>query len=137
MATVTVTAADPFTPSLLARTEVVPAETARTSPLASTVATAVLAEDQSMARPLRTFPPASLSTAVARVLCETTRLDETSVTVMLATAAGGGTRTVIESEPLTPPLDAEIDTVPGASACTIPSGSTEATVRSLDAQETV
>jgi hypothetical protein len=66
--TVTVTVANPLCPSLPATMLAVPAATAVTRPVGDTVATAVLSDDQVMARPVRTVPPASLGVAVAVVV---------------------------------------------------------------------
>jgi len=61
----TVTVADPLCPSLAAVMPAVPALTAVTTPVADTVATAGLLDDQLMTRPVRTLPLASLLVAVA------------------------------------------------------------------------
>jgi hypothetical protein len=66
--TVTVTVANPLCPSLPATMLAVPAATAVTKPAGDTVATAVLSDDQVMARSVRMVPPASLGVAVAVVV---------------------------------------------------------------------
>ena len=66
--TVTVTVADPRVPSLAAVMRAVPVLAAVTVPVADTVATPELSDDQVIARPVRTWPLASLGVAVAVVV---------------------------------------------------------------------
>ena len=62
---ITVIAAEPVRPSLEAVIDVDPSLTAVTTPLASTVATAMLVEVHVTLRPVRTLPAASFICAVA------------------------------------------------------------------------
>jgi len=64
----TVTVAALVLPSLVATIDAEPAATAVTNPEADTVATSGLALDQMIVRPVRTFPAASTSVAVACVV---------------------------------------------------------------------
>src|SRR4051812_47055207 len=121
---VTVTVAEPFTPSLVAVMLAVPGATLETSPFASTVATAALELDHEMARPASVLPIPSRSTATACVLCPVVRLGALSVTVTAATGCG---LTVSDAAPVTPSLVAEIDALPGATAVTRPDELTVAT----------
>src|SRR5436309_1527582 len=83
---VTVTVAVPALPSLVARIVLVPAATARTSPLAVTVATAELSDVQAMLRPARMFPEESRGVALSRSVSPTRRLAELGA--MLTDATG-------------------------------------------------
>jgi hypothetical protein len=67
---------------------VVPAPAAVTTPVADTVATTELSDDQLMARPVRMLPPASVGVAVAVVVVPATIDDCARATEMLA--IGGG-----------------------------------------------
>jgi hypothetical protein len=89
--TVIVTVADPLCPSLLAMMPAVPVLTAVTTPAADTVATAVLSDDQVMARPVSTVPPASLGIAVAVVVWPTATDVCARETERLATGGGPAT----------------------------------------------
>src|ERR1041385_3512887 len=87
---VTVTAAVPVIPPLVAEVVAEPGATAVTSPLADTVATEVLLLLQVKLCPLRTLPLASLATAASCAVPPTVRLAVAGVTTTEATAAGGG-----------------------------------------------
>jgi hypothetical protein len=62
-----------------------------TTPLADTVATPLLSDDQLITRPVRTVPPASLGVAVAVVDAPITTDDCPRVTETLATGGGPAT----------------------------------------------
>jgi hypothetical protein len=131
---VTVRAAFPAFPSLVATMLAVPAESAVTNPPWLTVATSGAELDQTMLRPVRTFPLASVSLAVACAVCPT-RIDPAlNVT---ATAATGGGETVNPIDPVFPSLDAAIVTVPAAIALTRPVVETVAIAVFDDVQPTV
>ena len=90
-AAVTVSAAEPVLPSLVATIVAEPAATAVTSPEAETLATAVFEEVHAMVCPLRTLPDASRSVAVACAVCLTGRVElNDTLTVATAACAGGG-----------------------------------------------
>jgi hypothetical protein len=101
---VTVTAALPLFPSLVAVMVAEPAAFPVTSPLALTVATAVLPLAQLTVRPERALPLASFGVAVSCSVCPATTLPEAGLTVTDATGTGAGaattTRPVI-AEPCT------------------------------------
>src|ERR1043166_9178918 len=82
---VTVTAALPLFPPLLAEMVAVPAVTAVTSPLADTVATAVLLLLQAKLCPAGVLPAASFATAVSCEVPPTVRLAVAGVTATDAT----------------------------------------------------
>jgi hypothetical protein len=90
---VTVSVADPLVPSLAAVMRAVPLLAAVTTPVADTVATPELSDDQTMVRPVRTLPLASLGVAVAVVVAPITT--EGCARVTDRVAIGGG--------PVTPP----------------------------------
>lgn len=121
---VTVTAALPDLPSLTAVIVAVPAATPVTTPVDDTVATDDAPLDQVMARPVRTFPFASLSVAVSVVVCPTAIVAVPGATVTVAT---GTPLTVSADVPLTPSLDAVIVAVPAATPVTTPFAFTVAT----------
>src|SRR2546427_4223636 len=98
---VTVIAAVPLTPSLVALTAAEPMPMAVTSPLAPTVATAALSVVQAIMRPASTFPVASRATADSWVLPCTTRVADAGLTVTDATGGGGVTET--DADPLAVP----------------------------------
>jgi hypothetical protein len=83
---VTVIAEVPVLPSLDAVIVAVPADTAVTSPLASTVA-AALSDDQDRARPVSTAPEASRVTPFNCCVFPTTTLADDGLTVTVATGA--------------------------------------------------
>jgi hypothetical protein len=130
VAAVTVSAAWPVLPSLIATMLALPAAVAVTSPVAFTVATLVFVLDQVTVRPVSTAPVASFVTALACVVCPTVRLPFASVVVTLATAAGGGggaVATVSAAWPLTPSLEAKTVADPAATPDTNPFADTVAT----------
>src|SRR5712691_9802554 len=86
---VTVTAAVPVLPSLVARIVLEPAATARTSPLDVTVAMAELSEVQAMLRAVRMFPAESHGVAVSRSVSPTWRLAELGARLTDATGTPG------------------------------------------------
>src|SRR6266516_1769871 len=85
---VTVRAAVPLCPSLAAAMLVVPVSKAVASPLPVTVAIAGLPELQVTARPVRTFPFASLSVAANCCVPPSATLGLAGLTVTDATGAG-------------------------------------------------
>src|SRR5688572_2938711 len=85
---VTVSAADPVLPSLVATMVATPAATAVTSPEEETLATAGVEEDHTMVRPVKTLPEASRSVAVACAVFCTVRVEELNDTLTVATAPG-------------------------------------------------
>ena len=87
---VTVRAAVPAFPSLVAVMIADPGATAVTAPVEETVAVAVAEDDHVTARPVSTLPEASRSTAVAFVARPAPTLALPSVTVMVETGAGCG-----------------------------------------------
>src|SRR3989449_294696 len=120
---VTVTAAVPLCPSLVAVIVAAPTATPVTSPLADTVATALLLVVQVTVRPLSTLPLASLSVAVSCTVPPTYTLGAVGLTVTEAT----GTRlTVTAALPLLPSLVAVIVTAPAATPVTSPVAETVA-----------
>jgi hypothetical protein len=86
----TVIAAVPTCPSLVAVMLATPGETAFTIPVTSTEAIAETEEFQTTLRPLNRFPDASLGVANSRVVCCGTSEATPGVSVTLATGAGGG-----------------------------------------------
>src|ERR1041384_3775229 len=106
---VTVMAAVPLLPSLVAVIVAEPAATAVTRPLASTVATAVLLLDHVMTRPVSVLPVESLVTADSCCEPPTTMVGDAGLTV---TDATGRTMTVIAAVPLLPSLVAVMVTEP-------------------------
>src|SRR6266568_4036511 len=121
---VTVTAAVALLPSLVAVTFAVPAATAVTSPLASTVATPAASVDHVMTRLVRTLPSASWSVAVICCVAPTPTVAAVGLTLTDATGAGF---TVIAALPPFPSLVAVIFAAPGATAVTRPAFETVAT----------
>src|SRR6266516_4843244 len=121
---VTVTAAVALLPSLVAVTFAVPAATAVTSPLASTVATPAASVYHVMTRPVRTLPSASWSVAVICCVAPTPTVAAVGLTLTGATGAGF---TVIAALPPFPSLVAVIFAAPGATAVTRPAFETVAT----------
>ena len=122
----TVTVAEPVFPSLVAVIDAVPSAAAVTVPLSSTDATEGLDEVHVVARPVRTLFPASLSTAVARVVLPCSTEAAPRVTATVATA-GGFTKTVAVA--CWPPLAAVIVAVPTDTPVTSPGPVTEAMAR--------
>jgi len=108
-----------------------PAATAVTRPFASTVATALLFEDQVTVRPVSTVPLTSVSVAVNCCVGVTpsTRLAVGGVTVTVLT---GASVTVIEDVPVFVSLVAVMVVVPAATAVTNPFTSTVAAAGLLE-----
>src|SRR6266568_2969116 len=116
---VTVIAAVPLLPSLVAVIVAGPAATAVTSPLALTVATAVLPLDQLIVRPESELPFASFGVAVSCIVWPTCTDAVAGVTV---TDATGTVVTVSAAVPLLPSDVAVIVAAPTATpvACPVP-----------------
>src|SRR3989442_6405210 len=98
---VTVTAAVPLCPSLVALIVTAPAPAPVASPLADTVAIAVLELVQLITRPPSTLPAASFSVAVSCTACPTRT---TAVTGLITTDATGTFATLVVADPLWPSL---------------------------------
>jgi hypothetical protein len=135
-AALTVSAAKPFCPSLVATMFVEPALNAVTTPLLLTEATPALELDHATARPVRSFPPASRKVAVALAVCPTTSEDGLSVTDTFATGTGAAAITVRLASPLTPSLVALMTAAPDANAEMIPASETLA-IRELELCQTI
>src|SRR5712692_4598916 len=84
----TVIAEVPLFPSQVAVTFAVPAATPVTSPLAFTVAAAVLSLDQVTTRPVSAVPPASFGVAVRLTELDTAMVAEAGLTATEATGWG-------------------------------------------------
>src|SRR6266516_4028233 len=121
---VTVIAAVPLLPSLVAVIVAGPAALPVTSPLALTVASAVLLLAQVTVRPLSGFPFASFGVAVS---CTVWPTCTDAVAGLTVTAATGTVLTVIVAEPLCPSEVAVIVAAPAATAVTSPLALTVAT----------
>jgi hypothetical protein len=121
---VTVTAALPLLSSLVAVIVAVPADTAVTTPVELTAATAGLLDDQVTSRSVTIVLFASLTVAVSVVVVPATRLFVAGVTMTLPTGAGV---TVSVALPDFPSLVAVMVAVPGATAVTTPLPDTVAT----------
>jgi hypothetical protein len=133
---VTVSAAKPFCPSLVATMFVEPAANAVTTPLLLTEATPAFELDHETARPVRSFPFASRRVAVALAVCPTTSEDGLSATNTTATGTGGGAITVRLASPLTPSLVALMTAIPDNNAETIPASVTLA-IAELELSQTI
>src|SRR6266498_1021208 len=116
---VTVTAALPLCPSLVAVIVADPATFPVTSPLVLTVATAVLLLVQPTVRPVRVLPPASFGVAVSCTVCPTGMLAVAGVTATEATGTGAAV-TVSAALPLCPSLVAVIVAEPAVRPVTSP-----------------
>src|SRR5690606_24732873 len=126
---VTVIAVVPLLPSAAAVITALPGDTAVTSPLALTVATAELLLDHSTLRSASTVPLADLATAVTWVVAPTSMLAAAAVSSMVAI---GIAVTVTWAVPDTLPACAVIVTgPPGAMPVTTPLDDTEATAELL------
>src|SRR5665213_842114 len=124
-------------PSLVAEIVAVPAVTAVTTPLASTVSTPGVFDDHAIGRPLSAVPFASLRTATIVTVWPTTRLALFGVSVTVAT---GASATVTGVPTLCPSLVAVIVALPAATPVTIalaPVAETLAIDGTLDVQVTV
>ena len=124
---VTVTVAEPETPSLVAVITALPTDTAVTVPALDTVATLVFPLLNVIVRPPSVLPLASLSVTTAWVVCPIVRLPLLNVTETDATGAGGAAVTVSVAEPETPSLVAVTTALPAATAVTEPELVTVAT----------
>jgi hypothetical protein len=109
----------PDLPSLVAVIVEVPAVTAVTNPLGSTVAAAVLVDVQLTMRPVRALPFASLRTAVSCWVgvIPRTRVAVAGLTVTVATGVGVTVRSAL---PVFPSLVAMMFAVPALTAVTSP-----------------
>jgi hypothetical protein len=121
---VTLMAAVPLFPSLIAVIVADPAPAAVTNPVALTVATEPLLLDQVTGRPVSTLPFASLGAAVSCTVCPTLKLAVVGLTV---TDATGILETVTLAVPLFPSLVAVMVAVPAPAAVTNPVPLTVAT----------
>src|SRR3989454_12315480 len=128
---VTLMAAVPLCPSLVAVIVADPAPAPLTSPLPLTVATAVLLLPHVTTRPGRAVPFASRGVAVSCTVAPCGTLADAGVTV---TDATGTFDTVTTAVPLCPSLVAVIVAVPVATAVTSPLPFTLATAPLLDCQ---
>ncbi len=128
---VTVIAAVPLCPSLVAVIVADPAPAPLTSPLPLTGATAVLLLPHVTTRPVRAVPFASRGVAVSCTVAPCGTLADAGVTV---TDATGTFDTVTNAVPLCPSLVAVIVAVPVATPLTSPLPFTLATAPLLDCQ---
>src|SRR5213592_3759799 len=94
---VTVMAADPVLPSLVAVTVAVPALTPVTSPVADTVTTVGVPEAHVTTRPVSTFPAASFVVAVNCTAPPTATAADAGATVTAATGAEGTTMVALKT----------------------------------------
>src|SRR6266550_4154347 len=122
---VTVMAAVPLCPSLVAVIVAEPATTPLTSPLELTVATEVLLLDHVIVRPVSALPLASFGVAVSWSVLPAGTLPEAGLTV---TEATGTCTTVMAAVPLCPSLMAVIVAEPATLPVTSPLELTVATV---------
>src|SRR3989442_11471554 len=130
---VTVMAAVPLCPSLVAVIVAELAATPVTDPLALTVATAALLVAQVTARPLRAVPFESFGVAVNWVVAPTVRL---AAAGLMVTEATGRFVTVAADVPLFPSLVAVIGAEPAPPPVTNPLPLTAATARLVAAPVT-
>src|SRR5437773_4019315 len=130
---VTVRAAVPFLPSLVAVIVAVPAATPVTSPLPLTVATAAALLAHVTVRPVSGAPLASFGVAVSCTVAPAATLAVAGLTVTVAT---GTVVTVRAAVPLLPSLVAVIVAVPAAPPVTSPLPLTAATAVALLAHVT-
>src|SRR3989454_3325992 len=122
--TLTVSAAVPFVPSLVAVIVADPAATPVTSPVPLTVATPVLLLAHVTTRPVSAVPPASFGVAESCTVCPTCTLGAAGLTVTDAT----GAFTVVSADvPFMPSLVAVIVAGPAALPVTNPPPFTVAT----------
>jgi hypothetical protein len=129
----TVTAAVPLLPSLVAVIVADPTATPLTNPPADTVATPAALVVQVTTRPLRTLPAESLVVAVSCTAPPTTRLGAAGLTVTVAT---GTSVTEMAAVPLFPSLVAVIAADPAPTPLTTPLADTVATPAALVAHVT-
>jgi hypothetical protein len=130
---VTVIAAVPLCPSLVAVMVALPAATPVTSPLAETVAMADALLAHVTTRPESAFPLASFGVAVSCTVCPTAILADAGLT---ATEATGTMVTVTVAVPLFPSLVAVRVALPAATPVTSPLAETVAMADALLAQVT-
>src|SRR3989449_7185536 len=130
---VTVTAAVPLCPSLVAVMVAVPVATPVTRPPVDTVAIAGALDAQVTIRPLSGLPFASSGVAVSWPHCPTWI---PAVAGLTLTDATGGGFTVTAAVPLFPSLAAVIVAAPAVTPVTSPVEDTVATAGALDAQVT-
>jgi len=130
---VTVMAAVPLCPSLVAVIVAAPAATPVTKPLAETVATTALLVPHVTTRPLRAVPFASFGVAVNWVVAPTVTPAAVGLTI---TEATGTLVTVMADVPLCPSLVAVIVAEPAATPVTNPLAETVAIAALLVAQVT-
>jgi hypothetical protein len=116
----TVSAAVPLTPPLVAVIVDEPATRPVTSPEAETPATVVLLDAQVIARPVRTLPFASRVTAANCTVLPVWMVAVAGDTETEATGTGEGAVTVSDAEPLFPSLDAIMLAEPAPAAVTMP-----------------
>ena len=119
----------PTMPSAVARIVVVPGAIALTTPDAEIEATAGFDVVQTSARSTTIAPVVVLTVAATWVVAPTTIDVETAVRMIVAIGAACTVRLAL---PLTPSTDAEMETVPGATALTAPVVETEAIKALLD-----
>jgi hypothetical protein len=132
-AAVTVTAAVPLFPSLVAVIVAVPCAFPVTSPDPLTPATVLALELQVTVRPVSAFPAESRGVAVSCTVAPTATL---AVPGLTATVATGTRLTVTVAVPLFPSLVAVMVTLPTVSAVTSPLPLTVATAEALVAHVT-
>src|SRR3989454_1194256 len=133
LATVTVMAAVPFLPSLLAVIATVPGAPLDTRPLPLTVATAASLVAHGTVRPVSGLPFASFGVAVSWTVCPAVTLAAAGLTTIEAT---GTTVTVIAAVPLCPSHEAVTVAAPAATPVTTPLPFTVATPGLVDAHVT-
>src|SRR5207244_149672 len=129
----TVTAAVPLCPSLVAVIVTDPTATPVTRPLADTVASAAFELVHVTARPVSTFPTASLGVALSCVVAPTNTVAVAGLTV---TDATGTVDTETAAVPLCPSLVAVIVAAPTTTPVTKPLAETVATALLLVVQVT-
>ena len=130
----TVTVAEPLFPSLVAVIVTDPTATPVTRPLADTVASAAFELVHVTARPVSTFPTASLGVALSCVVAPTNTVAVAGLTV---TDATGTVDTETAAVPLCPSLVAVIVAAPTTTPVTKPLAETVATALLLVVQVTV
>jgi len=130
---VTVTAALPLTPSLVAEIVTMPARTPVTTPAAETVAIVASLERHATVRSVTTAPLVSRTVATSRVVSPAVIVVAEGATETLPTGIG---TTVTAADPVLPSLVALTVAVPGATAVTTPFVATVATAGLFDAHVT-
>lgn len=122
----TVTGTEATFPSDVALMEALPIATPLTSPLALTVAIAVLDDDQAIVRPVSAVPKESESVAVRDALPATPTVSAVGAMVMVAT---GRVVTITDAEPVLASTVAVMVAVPAETPRTRPAASTVAAAR--------